>query len=129
LPYIQYKHLETCFHRSFSVIDLTFLDETPAGSKTGTVRATLSNLVALATSLHLEMKQRILTKKKAADLVYELDKLTDLDHCIPPLDALAGPAGARRPKRKANSAPKRVFKFLKEDGSSVDVEAGGGLRC
>jgi hypothetical protein len=84
----------------------------------------LSNLATLAVSLHLEVKQRT-DQEEAADLVYDLDKLIDFDHWVPPLDTLAGPAGARRPKRKAISVRKRVLKFTKDDGSVVDVETGG----
>ena len=125
LPFIRQKQLDTCFHRAFSVIDLSFLDKKPVASRTGTVRSTLSNLVASAASFHLEVTQRTLSKEEAADLIYDLDKLTDFDHWVPPLNPFAGPAGARRPKRKSVSTPKRVLKFVREDGSSINIETGG----
>lgn len=119
LPWIKKKQLEACFHRAFSVIDHDYLDSIPTGSSTGSVRSTLSNLVASAVSLHFEVNQRILTKEEVADMIYDLDKLTDTEHWVLPLDRFVGPAGARRPKRKAKPAQKRVLKFIKEDGSAV----------
>ena len=118
------KQVEACFHRAFSVIDHGYLDSTPTGSSTGSVRSTLSNLIASAVSLHFEVSQCTLTKEEAADMIYDLDKLTDSDHWVLPLDHLVGPAGARHPKRKAKHTQKRVLRFTKEDGSSVDVEVG-----
>lgn len=124
LPWIKKQHVEACFHRAFSVIDHDYLDCTPAGSSTGSVRSTLTNLIACAVSFHFEVNNRMLTKEEAADMIYDLDKLTDSDHWVLPLDRLAGPAGARRPKRKARITQKRMLKFIKEDGTAVDVEVG-----
>ena len=92
------KQLEACFHRTFSVIDLSYLDSTPPGSLTGTVWSTLSNLTASAVLLHIEVNRRIIMKEEAAEMIYDLDKLTDSDHWVLPLDHLIGPAGARHPK-------------------------------
>jgi hypothetical protein len=124
LPWVKNKQLEACFHRAFSVIDRNFLDSTPVGSLTGTVRSTLSNLAASAVLLHIEVIRRILTKEEAAELIYDLDKLTDFQQWVPPLDPLVGPAGARRPKRKARFLQKRVLEFIREDGSGVEIEVG-----
>lgn len=106
------------------MIKCTFLDSTPVGSSTGTVRSTLSNLAASAVLLHIEVNRRIITKEEAAELIYELDKLTDFQQWVPPFDPLVGPAGARRPKRKARLSQKRVFEFIKEDGSGIEIEVG-----
>ena len=57
-------------------------------------------------------------------MVYDLDKLTDSDHWVLPLDRLVGPAGARHLKQKARITQKRMLKFIKEDGTAVDIEVG-----
>src|SRR4051812_31824259 len=124
LPWVSNKQLEACFHRAFSVIDHSFLDSTPVGSLTGTVWSTLSNLAASAVLLHIEVNRCILTKEEAAELIYDLDKLTNFQQWVPPFDPLVGPAGARQPKRKARLSQKRVLEFIREDGSGIEIEVG-----
>lgn len=123
-------HVSSCFRRSLSVINQTFLDNTPSGSKIGTVRSTLANLVAVAISLRLEVSHRMITNEEAAAFLYGFDEITNSDAWNAPLDTLIGPAGSRRSRSRTPHVPKRVFNFLASGGTVIGVETGrpGGLQ-
>jgi hypothetical protein len=107
-----------------SVIDHSFLDTIPQSSDLGTVRMFLLNLIALAIRVHLEVKHGGITKEKAAAYIYMVDSSTDSNFWVPPLSLYVGPAGSRG-KQKPIVLPRRVFEFVKDDGSIVPLEIGG----
>lgn len=124
LPLLSDKNVDRCFHRTLAVIDPEFLKETPPGSKTGTVLQTLKNVIAIAVSLHLEVKYRQLRDKELVKYVYELDKLTDGGQWVPPLNPFIGPAGGRHTKQSNVAVPRRSFQLITENGSVSNMQVG-----
>jgi hypothetical protein len=83
----------------------------------------LKNIMAIAIRLHVEVQHHQLADKDVASYVYELDKLTDAEQWVAPLNPLIGPAGGRQAKRR-RTAKMRMFCITKDDGSSIQVQTG-----
>jgi hypothetical protein len=118
------RNVDPCFRRTLAVIDPEFLEKTPAGSKTGTVRQTLKNIIAISVSLHLEVKYRKLRDKELMKYVYELDQLTDSSQWVPPLNPFVGPSGGRQTKERNTAVPRRNFCLTTESGSVSNMQVG-----
>ena len=117
------QHIRACLKSTLAVINPSFLERVPQGSKFGWVRQFLFNLIAFAIHMHLEVERLKITKDQAIAYVYALDSYTDFDAWVPPINPFVGPAGARS-SRKAMPLPARVFKFVTDKGSEVELEMG-----